>query len=236
MTTTGQGEAPTLDAEIHIDDFDDGVLDAVLWRQDVPKDAVLAEKQGILWAFLGDGNEARAIRLESTAVIEGDFGAQVTLRDVSAQKSRGAMALTFVMQDGHETHVQAIAGPGYAVLEANARESDGTWRTSASTLYGGGVVVLRLVRIGSTLSCSFDRGTGPIALGTFAEVSGAPGRIRLETWSLDEYPTVESEVDNFGAGQNTVVLWQAPRDAVPGTSYSISLAPGCNATALIGKR
>jgi hypothetical protein len=235
MTSAGRSETPTLDADIYVDDFDDGVFDAVLWRREAPKDTAVTEKQGVLWTLLGDGNEDRAARLETSNVIEGDFAAQVTVRDVTAKKNRGAAALTFVMLDGHETHVQAISGPGYAALEANARGSDGTWRTSVSTLYGGGVVTLLLVRVGSTLSSAFDRGSGQIPLGVFSDVSAAPGRLRLETWSLDEHPTVESELDNFGAGQNTVVVWQAPSDAAPGTWYSISLSAGCNATAHIGK-
>jgi len=234
-TSTGRGETPTLEGDVYADDFDDGVLDSVLWRQEAAKDGELIEKQGVLLLLLGSGTEDRAARIESNSVFAGDFAAQVTIRDVSAKGNRGAASLTFLMLDGHVTHVQAIEGTGYAALEANTRETNGTWRTSTSAFYGGGPVTLHLVRIGSTLSCSFDRGSGPVALGTFTEVSDGPGRLRLETWSLDDHPAVESEVDNFGAGQNTIVVWQAPRDARQGSSYSITLTDGCAAKATIGK-
>jgi hypothetical protein len=83
------------------------------------------------------------------------------------------------------------------------------------------------------LSCSFDRGSGSVAFGSFPDVSAGPGRLRLETWSLDEHPAVESEFDNFGAGQNTIVVWQAPPGAPPGSTYTITLADGCQAKATI---
>jgi hypothetical protein len=233
--STGHGETATLEADLYLDDFDDGVLDRGLWRHETTEDAGIAEKQGVLLSFLGNGAGDRMVRLETDALLEGDFAAQVTIRDVSAKGNRGAVALSFVLLDGREAHIQAIAGLNYAALEANARDSDGTFRTSSSALYGGGPVVVRLVRVGATLSCSFDRGSGPQPLGTFPDVSAGPGRLRLETWSLDEHPAVESELDNFGAGQNTIVVWQAPRDAVPGSSFTITLTDGCEAKALIGK-
>ena len=167
----------TLEADFYGDDFDDGVLDPGLWKTDATKDTALTEKQGILWTMVGDGNEDRVAGLESTSVIVGDFAAQVTIRDVSAKRNRGAASLSFAMLDGHHTHVQAIGGPGYAALEANTRASDGTWRTSASAAYGGGPVIVRLARVGSTLSCSFDRGSGHVPLGTFGEVSAAAGAL-----------------------------------------------------------
>jgi len=235
-TSTGRGETSSLDGNFYGDDFDDGVVDPELWRQEVTRDAYFVEKQGVLLAFLAIGSEDRAARLESHAVLEGDFAAQVTIRDVSAKGNRGAASLSFVMLDGHTTHIQAIGGPGYAALEANTRDVDGTWRTSASAFYGGGPVTLRVVRIGSSLSCSFDRGSGQVPLGTFAEVWAGPGRLRLETWSLGDHPALESELDNFGAGQNTIVVWRAPPDALPGSSYTITLGGGCEAKAVIGKR
>jgi hypothetical protein len=235
VTSTGRGGTPTLEGDFYGDDFDDGVLDAALWQKELAKDGSLLEKQGVLLAFLGQGNEDRAARLESSAVLQGDFAAQVTIRDVSAKGNRGTASLSFVTLDGHTTHIQAIGGLGYAALEANTREVDGTWRTSASAFYGGGPVTLRMVRIGSTFSCSFDRGSGHVPLGSFAEVSAGEGRLRLETWSLEEHPAVESELDNFGAGQNTIVVWQAPPDARAGSSYTITLGGGCEAKAIIGK-
>jgi hypothetical protein len=235
MTSTGRGGLPTLEGDFYGDDFDDGVVDPALWLKDVAIDGSFLEKQGVLLAFLGKGIEDRAARLESRAVLQGDFAAQVTIRDVSAKGNRGSASLTFVTLDGHATHIQAIGGVGYAALEANSRDVDGTWRTSASAFYGGGPVTLRMVRVDSTFSCSFDRGSGHVPLGAFAGVSAGEGRLRLETWSLDEHPAVESELDNFGAGQNTIVVWQAPRDAGLGSSYTITLDAGCEAKATIGR-
>jgi hypothetical protein len=235
MTTTGRGEQSVLSAQLYVDDFEDGNLDRKLWRSEVTSDTALTEKQGVLRAVVGNGDRDRVARLETSEVIEGDFGAQVTIRDVNANGSRGAVALSFVMLYGHEAHIQAIGAPGLAALEANARDADGTWRTSTSAVYGGGLVNLRLVRVGSTVSCSFDRGSGPVPLGTFTDLSVGPGHLRLETWSLDGHPAVETELDNFGAGQNTIVSWQAPSDAVPGSSYAIKLAEGCEARAVIAK-
>jgi hypothetical protein len=234
MTTAGPNDKPSLSAHLYVDDFDDGTLDLGLWRSELATDTTLTEKQGFLRAALGNGNEDRVARLETRDVIDGDFAAQVTVRSVSANGNRGAVSLSFVMLGGGETHVQAIAGTGYAALEANARADDGTWRSSASVVYGGGPVNLRLVRVGTTFSCWFDRGSGAQLLGTFTDVSAGAGHVRLETWSLDGHPAVDSEIDNFGAGQNTIVSWQAPSDAAPGNSYVIRLATGCTATALIG--
>ena len=234
-TITGRGDKRELFAHAYIDDFDDGMLDPMLWRSEVTKETALNETMSVLRAVLRSGNEDRFARLEIRELVEGDFAAQVTIRNVSANGNRGAAAMVFAMLDGGETHIQAMAGLGYAALEANARESVGTWRTSASALYGGGPVNLRLVRVGSTLSCSFDRGSGPVPLGTFADLSAGPGHVRLETWSLDDHPAVETELDNFGTGQNTIVAWQAPSDAPLGSSYVIKLAEGCEATARVEK-
>src|SRR6185503_13431876 len=177
-TTAGAGDKRELFAHAYIDDFDDGVLDGELWRSEVTKEAALNETMSVLRAVLKNGNEDRFARLEIRELVEGDFATQVTIRNVSANGNRGAAALVFAMLDGDEMHIQAMAGVGYAALETNARESGGTWRTSASALYGGGPVNLRLVRVGSTLSCSFDRSSGPVPLGTFANLSAGPGHVR----------------------------------------------------------
>ena len=235
LTTAGRSEPSKLGAHVDVDDFDDGTLDRGLWKWEVAKNAVIEETGGALRTLLDKGVDNRVVRLETSERIEGDFGAQITLRNVSAHGNRGTASLGFVTLDGREAHVQAVVWPGYAAIEANARESDGTWRASASAFYGGGPVTLRLVRIGNTFSSWFDRGSGPSPLGSYPDVSVAPGYLRLETWSLDTYPAVEAELDNFGAAQNTIVAWQAPNDAIPGTSYLIALARDCGATATIGK-
>jgi hypothetical protein len=234
MTAAGRGDKPELGAHVYLDDFDDGTSNYGLFRSELTKDVTLVERVGRLRATIENGNEDRFARLETRDAIDGDFAAQITVLDVSVNGARGAASLTFAMLDGNETHIQAMAGPGYAALEANARAFDGTWRTSASAVYGGGPVHLRMVRVGSTFACFFDRGTGPVPLGNFTDVSPAAGHLRIETWSLEGHPAVTTEIDNFGAGQNTIVAWQAPIDAAPGSSYVIKLADGCAATATIG--
>jgi hypothetical protein len=182
MTTAGRGDKPELSAHVYLDDFDDGTSNYGLWRSELSRDATLVERVGRLRATIENGNEDRFARLETRDVIDGDFAAQITVLDVSVNGARGAASLTFAMLDGNETHIQAMAGPGYAALEANARAFDGTWRTSASAVYGGGPVHLRIVRVGSTFACFFDRGTGPLPLGNFTDVSPGAGHLRIETF------------------------------------------------------
>lgn len=233
-TTGGRGERREIGARVDIDDFEDGTLDGAIWRWEAQKNIALSEMM-TMRVSLAAGSEDVVARLEGKHALEGDFAAQVTVRDVTAHANRGAAALTFVMLDGAEAHVQALSGPGYAALETNARQADGTWRSSASTLYGGGPVNLRIVRVGSTITSSFDRGSGPVPLGTFAELSSAAGHLRLETWSLDQHPAVDAELDNFGVAQNTIVSWRAPDDAIAGSSYTVKLGASCEARARIEK-
>ena len=89
-TTTGRGDKRELFAHAYIDDFDDGMLDPMLWRSEVTKETALNETMSVLRAVLRNGNEDRFARLEIRELVEGDFAAQVTIRNVSANGTRGA--------------------------------------------------------------------------------------------------------------------------------------------------
>jgi hypothetical protein len=234
-TFNGQPGQPTLAGYAYLDDFEDGAIDEQFWKEDVPNGATLVEKNGVLRMRVESGSHDAVTRLETKPELVGDFGVQLTVRAVGAEQNRGAAALSFVSSDGHEAHVQAMAGKGFFAVEANAKNPQGVWRPSTHAVYAGGPVLLRLVRIGSTISTDYDLGGGYLPLGNFEHVSSAPGRLRLETWSLDGHPAVDVEFDNFGAARNTIIAWQAPNDAAPGSSFVVKLQEGCQTTARIGQ-
>ena len=73
-------------------------------------------------------------------------------------------------------------------------------------------------------------------INVWSDASTSPGRIRLETWSLDTHPRVEAAFDNFGAAQNSIIVWKAPADAPAGSSYTVKLGDGCEAVAVLRPR